>query len=94
MSYAFTKAGFNIPFVWYNSVLGKDISDCQIKETVLMCERDDLNHVVDKNISPFKWISDIRKTDAFMIYNKEDPKPFVDAYNKAVNKVFSLIVKV
>lgn len=94
MSYAFTKAGFNIPYIWYSSVLGKDVREPEIKETVLMCERDDLNHVTDKNISPFRWISDIRRTDVFMLYNKEDPQPFIDAYNKWVNKAFSLIAKV
>ena len=94
ISYAFTKAGFNIPYIWYSSVLGKDMKEPEIKETVLMCERDDLNHVTDKNISPLRWISDIRKTDVFMLYNKEDPQPFIDAYNKWVNKAFSLIAKV
>lgn len=94
MSYAFTKAGFNIPFVWYNDVLGKDIETCEIKETVLMCERDDLNHVTDKNISIMKWLSDVRKADVFMIYNKRDSKPFINAYNWVVNRVFSIIAKV
>ena len=94
IAYAFTKAGFNIPFVWYNSVLGKDIDDCKIKETVLMCERDDLNHVTDKNISITKWLSDVRKTDVFMIYNKRDSQPFINAYNWIVNRVFSIISKV
>lgn len=94
MSYAFTKAGFNIPYVWYNVVLGKDVDEPEIRETVLMCERDDLNHVIDKNISPFKWISDMRKTDAFMLYNRKDPQPFIDAYSKKVNTIFSLIAKV
>lgn len=94
MSYAFTKASFNIPYIWYNAVLGKDFSVPEIKETVLMCERDDLNHVIDKNISLFKWLVDVRKTDVFMVYNKEDPLPFINAYNKAVNIAFSIISKV
>lgn len=94
IAYAFTKAGFNIPYVWYNAVFGKDSREPEIKETVLMCERDDLNHVIDKNISLFKWFGDVRKTDVFMIYNKEDPQPFINAYNKAVNTAFSIISKV
>lgn len=94
IAYAFTKAGFNIPFVWYNGILGKDVGDCKIKETVLMCERDDLNHVMDKNISIMKWLSDVRKTDVFMIYNKRDSQPFINAYNWIVNRAFSIISKV
>ncbi len=94
IAYAFTKAGSNIPYIWYNGVLGKEIGVCEIKETILMCERDDLNHVTDKNIGIMKWLSDVRKTDVFMIYNKEDPQPFINAYNKAVNTAFSLISKV
>ncbi len=94
IAYAFTKAGFNIPYIWYNGVLGKEIGNCEIKETVLMCERDDLNHVMDKNISIKQWLSDVRKTDVFMIYNKRDSQPFINAYNWVVNRVFSIISKV
>ncbi len=94
IAYAFTKAGFNIPYIWYSSVLGKDFSEPEIKETVLMCERDDLNHVTDKNIGIMKWLNDVRKTDVFMVYNKEDPQPFINAYNKVVNTAFSIISKV
>ena len=93
ISYAFTKAGFNIPYIWYCKVLGLDYQKPKISETILMCERDDLNHVKDRNIGLLKWLKDVRKTDVFMLFNKNDPQPFINAYNKIVNFIFSIITK-
>lgn len=92
-SYAYTSAGFNIPLVWYYEVLGNVIMDLHIRETVLMCERDDLNHVKDKNIGIMKWIKDIHNTDVFMLFNKADPEPFIAAYGKRMFKLMSVLTK-
>ena len=90
-SYGFTKAGFNIPFTWYCQQTGTEKAENTVNETYLMSERDDLNNVKDKNISLFRWIKDIRKTDTMMIFNKKDHEPFSKSYNPVICKIFSLI---
>lgn len=93
ISYAFTAAGFNIPYTWYCEMTCQKVDPIEIRELLLMCERDDLNHVKDKNISIFKWLHDIRRTDVFMLHNRNDPQPFVQAYGKAVSRVLDILRK-
>ncbi|MCQ2472489.1 MAG: hypothetical protein MJ147_10695 [Clostridia bacterium] len=85
-SYAFTRAGFNIPAVWFKGVEGEKIEQPTVKETHLMCEGIDFSHVLNRNISPFKWLRQFFKADVHMIINRLDPKPllkgirFISAY--------------
>lgn len=92
-SYAFTAGGFNMALAWYREKLGLDKPEVRFKNVYMMSERDDLNNVIDKNINIFKWLSDVRKTDVMMIYNRKDPYPFIQAYNPIVSKVLSVIGK-
>ena len=91
--YAFTAAGFNVPYVWYCLKTGLPFKEIKIRELLLMSERDDLNHVIDKNISLFKWLKDVRRTDVFMIFNRKDSAPFRRAYNGAVDLAVRVIGK-
>lgn len=93
LSYAYTVAGFNIAYVWYCMKTGRKIESIDFNEVVFMCERDDLNHVKDKNISVAEWIKCIRKTDVMMLYNKNDKEPFRKAYGKPVTAVLSLLAR-
>ncbi|MCQ2480089.1 MAG: hypothetical protein MJ120_05555 [Clostridia bacterium] len=85
-SYAFTRAGFNIPTVWYEGAEGEKIEQPSVKETHLMCEGLDFSHVLDRNVSPFKWLRQFFKADVHMIVNRHDMKPllkgirFISAY--------------
>lgn len=92
-SYGFTKAGFNVPYTWYCRQVGLAEPQISVKKIHLMSERDDLNNVKDKNISIVKWIKDIKNTDTMMIFNRADPQPFNNSYNKIICKVFSLLQK-
>ena len=92
-SYAFTKAGFNMPLIWYQAKLGLETEKVHIDEVYMMSERDDLNNVIDRNISLFKWLKDVARTDVMMIFNRKDPQPFITAYNRFVNMVLSKIGK-
>lgn len=90
-SYAFTKGGFNMALVWYYAKLGMDVPTIDFNEVYMMSERDDLNNVIDRNISIFKWLKDVSRTDVMMIFNRNDSQPFITAYNSIVNKVLSII---
>lgn len=93
LSYAMTAAGFNIPYIWYCLKTGKAVEEINFNEVVLMCERDDLNHVKDKNISIFEWIKCIKATDVMMLYNKNDKEPFRQAYGKIATVLLSFLAK-
>ncbi len=93
LSYAMTVAGFNIPYVWYCLKTGKEVEDIDFKEVTFMCERDDLNNVKDKNISPLEWVKCIKKSDAMMLFNKNDKEPFREAYGKLATVVLSLLAQ-
>ncbi len=81
-SYAFTAAGCNIPYTWFCAQTGQTLPERSIRQVRLMSERDDLNYVLDKQMSPFRWLRDLRKTDVCMIFNRRDREPFRAAYNK------------
>jgi len=74
-AYAFTRGGFNIPYIWYKQQKKEKINTVEIRRTKLMCEGIDLSHVFDKNVKPTKWLKEFFKADAHMIFNKKDFKP-------------------
>lgn len=93
-SYAFTVGGFNIPFNWLCEHSGLQIQQTHsFKETFLMSERDDLNHVIEKKLNVFSWLKNLKNCDTLMIYNKADKKPFIKAYNKIICLLTSFFTK-
>lgn len=93
IGYGYTAAGFNIPSLYYQSKLNLDTESVHMKEITLMCERDDLNYVLSKKLSPFRWLKDVINTDVMMQYNKRDKKPFNSLYGRAVGLVFGLLAR-
>ncbi len=76
-----TKAGFNLPYIWYAYNVGFDykklLSECVFREVLIMPEFNDFNCFVrTRKIGLWKWLKDIYRTDAFMEYDSKDPKPF------------------
>lgn len=90
-SYAFTAAGFNIPYIWYCEKLGLPVAEIRLKALHLMSERDDLNYVLDKQLRPAQWLRDLRRTDVCMVFNRQDRGPFRAAYNGAVDAAMALL---
>lgn len=80
--YAITVAGGNIPYYWAKSILlGKIPTEEMVlrnKPFKAMVEPDDfsLNVVRHHRISLWKWIKDLRSTECYYYYNKNDQKPF------------------
>lgn len=73
-----TKSGINLPVIWVKACLGEDYNE-EIKEPkriLMMPEFQDFKQVMQHKISFWEWISDVRKTDFFMEYDKKDIKPF------------------
>lgn len=73
-----TKAGVNLPVIWVKSCLGEDYQDeMRVPKRILMMpEFQDIKLVLQKKISLRRWLKDWERTDYFMEYDKNDPRPF------------------
>lgn len=81
-----TKAGYNLPYLWYMANVGQnyqvELDNSTLNPVNVMPEFDDFRFfVLTRKIGLFEWISDIRKTDAFMEYDKQDKAPFYAGIN-------------
>lgn len=76
-----TKAGINLPYLWYMANIGLDykteLRASDLNPIYVMPEFDDFRcFVLTKKISIKHWLSDIRRSGAFMEYDKLDSSPF------------------
>lgn len=74
-----TAAGMSLPYIWFLDCLGADYSqerNKEIKPVYVMPDMAELKLLLTKQISLKEYISDFRKTDRFMEYDRKDPKPF------------------
>ena len=93
-----TKAGYNLPYLWYAYNIGFDykaiLNKCNFKEVLVMPELDDFNSFVRKRkISIWKWIKDVSATDAFMEFDRKDPKPFWIALKQYIGRGIRKVIK-
>ena len=78
-AYSVTASGLNLPYIWVAFNAGVDFSDELskiIKTTIVMPELIDIFHVIKKDISLKQWIKDVKSTDSFLYYHKDDKYPF------------------
>lgn len=70
--YSVTSAGYNMPehFISGQALLTAGT----LRDITFMEERTDLLNVLDKSISPFRWLRDLVSTDTFLWWNRHDPK--------------------
>ena len=74
-----TAAGMSLPYIWYLDCTGKDYTkECnkEITPVYVMPDMAELKLLVTRQISLREYISDFKKTNRFMEYDKRDPKPF------------------
>ena len=76
--YVVTRAGLNLPYIWYQSVIGGDyeINKCTYP-TYMMADDVDYKNVYDGKITRDKWLEDLAKTDCYLLYNDKDIKPYI-----------------
>lgn len=74
-----TAAGMCLPYIWYLDCIGADYSD-EMKNTIkpvyVMPDMAELKLLVTRQISLRGYISDFKKTDRFMEYDRNDTRPF------------------
>ena len=74
-----TAAGVSLPYIWYLDCVGKEYTEEANKEITpvyVMPDMAELKLLVTRQISLKDYISDLRKTNRFMEYDKRDKKPF------------------
>lgn len=73
-----TDAGVNLPYIWYEYCINNIVPEFhEIHPLYCMPEVDDFKQsVLKRRISLLQWVKDVRKTDSFMEYAKDDRKPF------------------
>lgn len=79
-SYAASYGNCNLPYLWAISSITNVIDYDRLPKSKInvMAEIDDLRSSVIqmRQISLKQWIKDVKNTNVFMIYNKEDMAPF------------------
>lgn len=88
--YALTKAGINIPYIWYFDASEKTIGNMKKKinkDFNFMMETTDIRHVLNGDISFYSWIKDLIKTRALLFFNIRDIKPFLSRIINELKKV-------
>ena len=81
-NYAFAKLGVNIPYLYaistlYGHIIGKEIEYIPKKKANIMHEFEDFKIcVLNKESSLMEWIKDVRNTNCFSFYDKNDKAPF------------------
>lgn len=74
-----TAGGMSLPYIWYLNSIGADYSqerNKRIDPVYVMPDMAELKLLLTRQISFKDYISDFRKTNRFMEYDKNDPKPF------------------
>ena len=77
-AYCVTASGINLPAIWVKANRGENYYD-EIKEpkfVVVMPEFQDLKLVLQCKVSLWQWLKDVKRTDVFLEYMKEDKRPF------------------
>lgn len=83
-----TVAGYNLPSIWFQGMLGEQISEPkEIKEITYMNERDDFLHVKAGEIPFWQWLKEFRGAEAHGMYCKGDQRPYIRQYIKIPDRI-------
>lgn len=91
-----TDAGMNLPFIWYAYNSGEDYYSemvNEVKSLYCMPEFDDFVFVLKGKLSLGTWLRDVRKTQSFMEYSKDDKRPFYKKMRNFIGFLFKRLFK-
>lgn len=96
-----TSAGCNLPYIWYRYASNLEIDKFKVHTPhYFMADVRDILHVIkDKQLKFSDWQKDLKRTNCFLLYNKNDKKPFMvymknylgEAFNGVYHKIVKLI---
>lgn len=73
-----TTAGVNLPAIWVKANSRMDYKEeiHDVKSITVMPEFQDFKLVLQRKVKLGQWLKDVRRTDAFLDWNRKDKKPF------------------
>ena len=77
-AFCVTESGVNLPLIWVKANSNQDYSK-EIKEPkriIVMPEFQDFKLVLQRKVSFLQWLKDLKRTDCFLEYVKDDKRPF------------------
>lgn len=77
--YAYTRFGYNLPYLWICACQGcipKQVSITKKEKIYLMNEFADFRSIIEKKISWYGWVKQFLTADVHMIINRKDMGPF------------------
>lgn len=75
--YATSRAGINLPWIYFANSAGMPCQKDEARDLVFMEERSDFLHVRNKDVTMAQWIKDVLRTDVFLTFNKHDISPII-----------------
>lgn len=98
---AYAMFGANLPYIYAQSVLsGKIAEEDNIRYTtkrpfIVMSEFEDLKFsCLHGNVSLWQWLMDVKRTDCFQYYDKNDNRPFYfTLYSKLILAIKKILWK-
>ena len=87
--------GVNLPVILLNSFLGRDIKENKKvieKPIYFMREEFDFIHIFERRLSLLNWIKDFRRTNFFLLYDKNDKGPFKKRRMSIIKRIIKLLI--
>lgn len=89
-SYTSTCVDMNLPIIWAEAMATGHIPSNAYKSInqkfrSIVELRDFITRVKGKKVSLLYWIKDLKNIDCFLLYNKDDPKPFWITVKKIIS---------
>lgn len=92
-----TDAGCNLPYIWYAgnmNISDEKTSERSIRRILVMPEFDDFVLVLKRKVSFLQWLKDIKRSDSFMDYSRDDKKPFYSRLLSFISFLFKYSIKI
>ena len=93
-AYCVTKAGVNLPYIWYVwNTQGRVENPVEFqKEIYSMPEYIDIMNVFHGEVSFLSWIKEFWQCKSYMLINSKDPKPFFTYFwRRLMNKIIKTL---
>lgn len=94
-AYSVTAAGVNLPHIWVTSFQGGSYNrEYNITPIIVMPELVDIFEIFKRTVTLKEWLRDVKRTDCFLYYDKQDIKPFIYQLSLMIISTIKKIPKV
>lgn len=76
--YAVTAAGYNMPYIFFQTITSQLWNKPKkLQSVVFMEERSYILNLTQKRMSPWHWLKAVLSTDVFLWFNRRDLRPYI-----------------